>query len=328
MLGERRRPPVPWPSTAFALGDPRKRKGAKWTPNPLSDHMLARLNEGSGPYQMVNVLGDCIVLGCDTGRTTLNATYFEDMPIDRCHARYRGSPRLTVSFGYGGEEGQRQNLATSTKGTNFFGFVYYFPGECSRDWRGDPAPDDGPEQRRLLTLPEQHSTQWTSGTPIWHLMLQKFVQGSAFSALARGGWQDSQAVTGLSRSGKSQPNDDGKKASFAPGNVDLWVRNLAGIPVKLVQGGQKWMEPDRPGGREHYVTTWNKREVDRGEVPVVETDGGARLETKHLARWRAVDPKTRRVLGEIEVDVAKGIVQDFIVHDVQAKPRSRKRAEL
>ena len=81
---------------------------------------------------------------------------------------------------------------------------------------------------------------------------------------------------------------------FPPGLVDLWVRNVGTIPLRLYYRG-----PSPLGGQ------WNQA----GVVPAGE---GLKMTTQHLDEWHAVDLETEELLDAFEVDLSNGIVQDWL----------------
>lgn len=81
---------------------------------------------------------------------------------------------------------------------------------------------------------------------------------------------------------------------FPPGLVDLWVRNVGTIPLRLYYRG-----PSPLGGQ------WNQADV----VPAGE---GLKMTTQHLDEWHAVDLETEELLDAFEVDLSNGIVQDWL----------------
>lgn len=288
---------------------------------PLANKLLERINVGSAAYQMVHVLGDGFVLQCDKDMTMVNATYFEEMPLAHFHKRFRGLPRLTASFGY---NGQVQSLEKSVKeGTMFRVFLWWYPGDCSRDWSG-PSLDSPPggykaEPRELLQFRETLSTQYAEDAirPI----VEAFVAARANDLLrpslptdeqSRGaseqadGASSSTVVTGRGRTGwlpigigvgtgRVPYLDEGNQYDdFPPGLVDLWILNVGNVALQLYYRG-----PAPLGGE------WNKDSV-------VHPGSGFKLVTQHLDTWRATNDETGGDADFFEVDLSNGIVQDWM----------------
>jgi hypothetical protein len=107
-----------WPQTKLDL----QKKGKKLykdvsTVNIISDMMLRRINEASGPYQMFEFLGDMLVFSQNKDKSW-KAQYLDEVPLKEFHERYKDSPRVTWSFRYGnGFYGSSQVLGPSRVGS-------------------------------------------------------------------------------------------------------------------------------------------------------------------------------------------------------------------
>jgi hypothetical protein len=65
----------------------------------LLNRFFTRINTASGPYQMVSLLADGIVLRCNKNRTEATAEYLEEVPIEYFNQRFDSSPRLIWQLG-------------------------------------------------------------------------------------------------------------------------------------------------------------------------------------------------------------------------------------
>ena len=103
----------------------------------LVNHLFSRIDTGSGPYQMVAVLGDGVAFKCPTttttpttdgggggggggdssGRRRLNGEYYEEVPVEYFNQRFDALPRLVWHFGYAE---QRQRLHETMEGGTLF----------------------------------------------------------------------------------------------------------------------------------------------------------------------------------------------------------------
>jgi hypothetical protein len=189
-----------WPATRrFDVSSPKKLE-------VLLEHMVERINSASGPYQMVSVLGDGIILHEKNKQVT--AEYVEEMPIDYFNEQYAHLPRFMWVFGY---NGQAQSLERSFRGTNFEVFVWAYPG-C--------VATDKSNRKELLRLRESVTTEWRS--PIFKQHIREFVSDKM------------KQLTG------SKPRTgDASIEKWLPGRVDLWLRNFGNSEVVVYNLDQK-----------------------------------------------------------------------------------------
>ena len=127
--------------------------------------IMERIDTSSGLYQMVAVLGDGVVFRCPgdaAGASTgqVSATYIEEAPLEYFHRRYRNRPRVTVGFGFDGQH--RTFLESTTAGTRFQAFLWFFPGDCSAaaDGVADAASPPASTGKMILRLEESVHTEW------------------------------------------------------------------------------------------------------------------------------------------------------------------------
>jgi len=305
ILGERRTQIEQWPHVEFPSIVSRSLSKAKPEINAahiaaLAKQAMERLNVGSAAYQMVHVLGDAVVFQCDKRQERLNATYFEELPLKYFHQKFRGYPRITFSFGYFGQARPfDQSIQTGTK---FEAFVWSFPGDCTGGkQRNGPPP--GPEDRELFRFEESLSTQWTEAAflPDLEVILAKravdSLKGVHWEKLSWGPPTFSKhgdKITPLLASASHLGFAIAAGKEFEAGEVNLWVRNLKKSNVYL----QRMAPP--PADQE-----WENHTI-------VHPSGGTKLESWHLDIWRALG-EDDAVLGQHEVDLSNGIVQDFVV---------------
>ena len=130
---------IAWPRRQFALDGQAEGGGGASSSSSfpgsgvgdLVQHLMRRVDSASGPYQMVHVLGDGIVLSCDpTNRQrSVVADYLEDIPLEYFNRKYAGVARFWWGFGYAN---QRQPYGKSLNGggTKFNMFLWHYPGTC------------------------------------------------------------------------------------------------------------------------------------------------------------------------------------------------------
>ncbi len=129
------------------------------------NRFFSRMNTASGPYQMVSLLADGIVLRCSADRSSATAEYLEEVPIEYFNQRFSDQPRLLWQFGY---EKQRQSLHESRRrGTLFQIHLWYYPGSENADCA---ASLDGPatvikntksvRTKEVFRIGEELHTSW------------------------------------------------------------------------------------------------------------------------------------------------------------------------
>jgi hypothetical protein len=155
----------------------------------LVNQIFSRIDRASGPYQMVAVLGDGVVFRCPAAETTvddaggatsprtLDAEYFEEVPVEYFHQRFDGLPRFVWHFGYA--EQRRRLHETMEGGTLFQVHLWWYPGDCTTVSPSSAPPTDHadgaePRKKELLRLGESVHTRWGSqdlrvraGTWLW-----------------------------------------------------------------------------------------------------------------------------------------------------------------
>lgn len=243
-------------------------------------------------YQMVHVLGDGVVFQCDSNQSSLNAVYFEDMPLEHFHKRFKGMPRLTMSFGY---NGQRRSLEQSlNKGTQFEGFFWYLPGDCSKEWQKGPSKDITalPESRELLRFVESLSTQWVDDG--FKGVLADFLRTkSAVMISTKKGWAKTPSQSGLDKPHASAAAYVSGSANYEPwrvAEINVWVTNLKQEALSVREAKQS-----RPS-------------------LIVQAGGGGMVRSHHL-EVLLVESREGREVQRFMVDLSNGIVQDFIIED-------------
>lgn len=144
----------------------------------MLNDVFARINQASGPYQMVALLGDGIVFRCDKAEgakggggggtvSNLRAEFMQEVPIEYFNARFDKLPRIVWHFGY---EKQQQSLHHSRSiGTRFQVFIWYYPGDGGGDCAAEPlarAPVGTRKavvrEKELIRLAEELHTNWNS----------------------------------------------------------------------------------------------------------------------------------------------------------------------
>lgn len=138
----------------------------------LIDHLFTRIDTGSGPYQMVAVLGDGITFKCPAGAAAegngnsgrqLDGEYYEEVPVEYFNQRFDALPRLVWHFGYA--EQRRRLHETMEGGTLFQVQFWWYPGDCSAaSPRSAPKKNHQdnrePRAKEMLRLGESISTRW------------------------------------------------------------------------------------------------------------------------------------------------------------------------
>ena len=114
------------------------------------------------------MLGDGVVFRCPgdaagVGAGKVTATYIEEAPLEYFHRQYSNRPRVTVGFGFDGQH--RTFLESTTAGTRFQAFLWYFPGDCRAATDGVAAADAGGAPpasagKMVLRLEESVHTEW------------------------------------------------------------------------------------------------------------------------------------------------------------------------
>lgn len=118
------------------------RQGSDAELQKLEDYIFSRIDTADGPYQMVAVLGDGLVLRCAEPKAKgkgkgerrgqakpggIKIDYYEEVPLAHFNQEHEDSPRFTWSFGYAQ---QSRSLSDSVKsGTLFEVFLYFFAGK-------------------------------------------------------------------------------------------------------------------------------------------------------------------------------------------------------
>ena len=138
----------------------------------LIDRVFSRIDTGSGPYQMVAVLGDGVTFRCPATSTAqppgakagqLNGEYYEEVPVEYFNQRFDAVPRLVWHFGYA--EQRRRLHETMEGGTLFQVHFWWYPGDCSAT-PPQAAPkkkhqtDREPRVKEMLRLGESIHTRW------------------------------------------------------------------------------------------------------------------------------------------------------------------------
>jgi hypothetical protein len=130
------------------------------------DQLFSRIDTASGPYQMVGVLADGLVLRCPTGASAgagaggLEAEYLPEVGLDYFNQKYDMLPRIAWHFGYGE---QRQALHQSMQhGTTFRVHVWWYAGDCKA--QATPHPTNNisrvPRAKSTIMLAESVHTRW------------------------------------------------------------------------------------------------------------------------------------------------------------------------
>jgi hypothetical protein len=303
--------------------------------NALALQLLTRLNEGSAAYQMVHTIGDGVVFQCDADKTHVNATYFDETPLSYFNTQHRGLPRITTSFGY---NGQTRPLQQSVQdGTMFRVFIWYYPGDCTRNWRDGrestrdahpdlPQTDLAPEERELMQFRETLSTQYSNHATL--PIISAFVRDRAISLLQQHG--DDQSEGGgdgwltpgpqpsadhtiapelleadrsfQEKAKKTEDHPYGRKDDFPPGHINVWVQNMAGFGIIVKTRGA----PPHDVWKAYEDDIYSKSEgIERGE--------GHLIKTQHLDEFKAIDPRTNQVVGTYIADLSNGLVQDWLI---------------
>lgn len=153
----------------------------------LLTHILRRLNEASGTYQMFSVLGDIVILH-DNG----NYTYLEEVPIHLIHdledyTGHRASSIIAINLQYGpnfsgpGNDIFRVDRATGDPSeahqSNFLhpAFYYYAQLPSESDMKNLGRKEHLPRPDKLHHIVEDFLTQWDA--PTSHILpLRRFIE--------------------------------------------------------------------------------------------------------------------------------------------------------
>lgn len=133
----------------------------------LIDKLFSRINSASGPYQMVGVLGDGVVLECPRVRKSattaptpaqIQATYKEEIPAEHFNAKFDRYPRFFWQFGYA--EQARSLHKSRTGGTLFQIHIYWYPGDCTG--QQNPPMRNGVRMKEVIRIYEDLHTNWNT----------------------------------------------------------------------------------------------------------------------------------------------------------------------
>jgi hypothetical protein len=220
----------------------------------LTDLLFYRVDNADGPYQMVGTLGDGIVFKCGAGGG-LEAEFVEEVLVDNFNARFEQYPRVLWTFGYG--KGQKKSLSeTTSEGTAFEIFFWYYPGSCSSGYcpSGNAAGADAadatracmddaaaaasesagagavplPREKELMRLQETLHTRW--GTKLNKVMVRQWlgdIVDSLTGADGSGSGGDARVLPGT-LTGVDVPVADWKLAT-----VDGWFLNILDEKVDI-----------------------------------------------------------------------------------------------
>ena len=177
------------------------------------------------------------------------------------------------------------------------------------------VPGGAVEHRELLEFRETMSTQYSSYATL--PILDAFILDKAKQLLSlKDGWAapGPQPSAGLARDPEQKGLQDLeiREDDFAPGRIDVWVKNLSPSPISLYT--KPASDTDEAYGKR---MKWRKHKIaeaaERPVVAVIDPGDGLLIKTQHLDRWKAIDVTTRKEVSMMVVDLAKGIVQDFLV---------------
>lgn len=165
---------VPWPSVTAPT-------------TQLLTHILRRINEASGPYQMFSVLGDVVIL-----KNNDTYTYLEEFPIDLIHqlpemSGHEASRIIVINLQYGasfsgpGNDIFRIDRATGdpseAHNSNFLHpvFYYYESLPTEKDMKYKPVKEHLPKPTALHHIVEDFLTTWDG--PSTHILpLRRFIE--------------------------------------------------------------------------------------------------------------------------------------------------------
>jgi len=258
-----------WPSTSFTC-----------TPDgidQLTDLVLKRINTASGPYQMIGMLADAILMHKDG-----MIQYLEEVPISYLHENHYHTARLHWSFAYWN---QRQTFATSIEGGTLFEIHMWFQGGSRKPRR--------PHSRDFLRLIEAFHTDWDN--EYVRRNVQMFLAASASKA---GGGNCGEQVHTLAKAWKdsldADPRNPGESSNVAlegwtPVQMDVWVYNSLNVNV---------------------ILTVNKKQMGQ-----LEPGQGKMFDTYDGDAWEVVSTRKNRVMLSMVMELGKGKVQDMWIAD-------------
>eukprot|EP00039_Didymoeca_costata_P014463 m.233921 g.233921 ORF g.233921 m.233921 type:complete len:800 (-) comp16030_c0_seq18:68-2467(-) len=259
----------------------------------LVKYMLQRIDEGSGPYQMIGVLGDGIVFNC--GEDEPSAKYLEEIPQDYFHNQFGDKPRLFWSFGY---EGQRRTYHdTMSGGTRFQVFVWFFPGFCGE--KSSKSSENIALDKQLFRLHESLHTVWNNDFNQEYL--ENYLQSKVnLLAEKKKPWQDwtlktklqDSTVYRVERPGRDDPQY--QEPLWLPTELSINIANSCGIDVDFLVFDKGMRQPPATNAfmRDGQVTTLSAYE---GDLLIVALPGSEEIIFQH------------------ELCISRGIVQDIFL---------------